>query len=374
MEFRQGALEHMEMNESFWQDKKVLITGHTGFKGSWLALWLQQLKARVYGFALVPPTQPNLFEKANVDQYIASHSGDIRDLSALKFLFLKTEPDIVIHLAAQPLVRYSYQNPVETYQTNVIGTLHVLEAIRACPSVRAAVMVTTDKCYDNKEWIWPYRENEPLGGYDPYSSSKACAELLIASYRNSFFSGSHSPAIASARAGNVIGGGDWSPERLVPDVVQAFQNNQTLSIRNPNAIRPWQHVLDSLSGYLLLAEKLFTQGQPYAEPWNFGPDMSDIQPVQSIVQTLAAYWPQAHWEIAEQTQFHEAGSLKLDSTKARERLGWHPRWRLSDALRLTAEWYQAEAQGLDMGLFCRKQIQLFTNKEERDNERRTDHC
>ncbi|MGD7037304.1 CDP-glucose 4,6-dehydratase [Methylotuvimicrobium buryatense] len=352
----------MGINESFWRDKKVLITGHTGFKGSWLALWLQQMKAHVYGFALAPPTQPNLFEKANVGQCIASHIGDIRDLSALKSVFLKTEPDIVIHLAAQPLVRYAYQNPVETYQTNVIGTLHVLEAIRACPSVRAAVIVTTDKCYDNKEWIWAYRENEPLGGYDPYSSSKACAELLIASYRNSFFSDAHSPAIASARAGNVIGGGDWSPDRLVPDIIQAFQANQTLSIRNPNAIRPWQHVLDSLSGYLLLAEKLFTEGQHYAEPWNFGPDMNDMQPVQSIVQHLATYWPQANWTIEEQTQFHEARSLKLDSTKAHERLDWHPRWRLSDALQLTAEWYQAESQGLDMGLFCRKQIQLFTNQ------------
>ena len=248
-------MESVVINKAFWHGKKVLITGHTGFKGSWLSLWLQQLGADVVGFALAPPTTPSLFEQAQVATGMRSIQGDIRDLQVVKQVFSDEQPEIVFHLAAQALVRYGYANPVETYQTNVMGTLHVLEAIRACPSVRAAVMVTTDKCYENKEWLWAYRENEPMGGHDPYSSSKGCAELLIASYRQSYFSGPGQPAIASARAGNVIGGGDWSEGRLIPDILKAFAAQQPVKIRYPKSIRPWQFVLEPLSGYLILDRK-----------------------------------------------------------------------------------------------------------------------
>ena len=352
-------MESMEINHEFWRGKKVLVTGHTGFKGGWLSLWLQQLEAEVYGFALPPLTKSNLFERADVAKNMTSISGDIRDLQGVKKEFLNIQPDIVIHMAAQALVRYSYQNPVETYQTNVMGTLHVLEAIRECDSVLAAVIVTTDKCYENKEWVWPYRENDSLGGHDPYSSSKACVELLVTSYRKSYFSGNQKVSIATARAGNVIGGGDWSEDRLIPDVIKSFCHGEIVKIRNPDAIRPWQHVLEPLSAYLLLAEKLYNEGCEYAEAWNFGPKIESAQSVRWIVEQMAQRWKGATWEIEESQQLHEAQSLKLDSTKAYEQLDWQARWTLAEALQKTTSWYLAEQTEMDMKQVCLEQIELF---------------
>lgn len=359
MELKLRTMESMAINPFFWRGKKVLITGHTGFKGSWLSLWLQQLGADVVGLALKPPTKPSLFERADVAKNMCSIEGDIRDLSKVKNVFLQNKPEIVIHLAAQSLVRYSYQNPVETYQTNVMGTLHVLEAIRSCETVRAAVMVTTDKCYENKEWLWAYRENEPMGGHDPYSSSKGCAELLIASYRQSFFNEENSPAIASARAGNVIGGGDWAEDRLIPDIIRSFQLDKPVKIRYPHAVRPWQHVLEPLSGYLMLAEKLDDKtGHDYAEAWNFGPQAGGVQSVQWIVNYLAQHWKGAAWTLDEQMR-HEAQVLKLDSTKAYEKLGWRSRWSLEESLENIVSWYMSELKGMDMNRLCNEQIELF---------------
>jgi CDP-glucose 4,6-dehydratase len=359
-------MENLVIDKRFWQGKKVLITGHTGFKGSWLSLWLQQLGAEVIGYAMNPPSRCSLFEKAKVAPGMTSVVGDIRDLISLKKIFYSVKPDIVIHMAAQSLVRYSYANPIETYQTNVMGTLHVLEAIRECESVRAAVMVTTDKCYENKEWLWAYRENEPMGGYDPYSSSKGCAELLIASYRSSFFSNPGSAAIASARAGNVIGGGDWAEDRLIPDIVKAFQNHKAVKIRNPKAVRPWQFVLEPLCGYLLLAEKLFTEGMAFAEAWNFGPKSEDMRSVQWIVEEIAKYYDRAKWELDNELNFHEAYSLKLDSTKAFERLKWQAQLSLQDALKNTVDWYQSDDKKIDMFDFCNSQIQAFSQPKVTD--------
>ncbi len=349
----------MVINRSFWQGKRVLLTGHTGFKGSWLALWLQQLGAEVTGVSLPAPTDPGLFKVANVEEGITSIYGDIRELATLKRTFLAVNPDVVIHLAAQSLVRYSYQKPIETYQTNVMGSLHVLEAVRDCKNVRAVVMVTTDKCYENKEWIWPYRENDPMGGHDPYSSSKGCAELLVASYRKSFFANKNSAAIATARAGNVIAGGDWASDRLIPDIIKAFQNQQTVRIRNPNSIRPWQHVLEPLSGYLILAEKLYTHGHEFAGPWNFGPKTEDMQPVQRIVTMIAKYFTDAQWQQDDSENVHESHCLKLDSSKAADKLAWQPTWCLQQSIQKTVEWYRAEQQGMNMRKFCQEQIKAF---------------
>lgn len=365
MELKCCSMESMVVNIAFWSGKKVLITGHTGFKGSWLSLWLQQLGADVYGFALEPSTEPNLFVRADVAQEMISIHGDIRDLGMVKKAFMQVQPEVVIHMAAQALVRYSYQNPVETYQTNVMGTLHILEAIRYCESVRAAVMVTTDKCYENKEWIWPYRENDVMGGYDPYSSSKGCAELLISSYRNSFFSESNATAIASARAGNVIGGGDWSDDRLIPDIIKSFKSNQVVKIRNPHAIRPWQHVLEPLSGYLLLAEKLYGHsGYDFAEAWNFGPPVESNQSVQWLVEFMAQRWKGASWKVEQGQQSYEAQILKLDSTKAYEKLGWAAYWTLSESLQKVISWSLYEKEGKDMKEICCEQIQAFSQIDE----------
>lgn len=350
----------MDVNKSFWQGKKVLLTGHTGFKGSWLSLWLQRLGAQVTGISLPPANHPNLFELANVGEGINSIFGDIRDINAVKQVFLAAQPDIVIHMAAQALVRYSYENPIETYQVNVMGTLHVLEAIRACKSVQSVVIVTTDKCYENKEWLWPYRENDSMGGHDPYSSSKACAELLVASYRKSFYAADQNVSIATARAGNVIGGGDWSKDRLIPDIINSFSQGKMVKIRNPNAIRPWQHVLEPLSGYLLLAEKLFSnEGNDYAEAWNFGPKVESAQSVRWIVEHLAKQWKDAKWKIDEDQQLHEAQTLKLDSTKAYEELAWQTHWSLAETLQKVTSWYLAEQAGMDMRKVCYEQIQMF---------------
>lgn len=336
------------MTDSFWFNKKVFLTGHTGFKGGWLALWLQSLGAKVTAYALQPPTEPNFFTVANVAQGLERHIiADIRDGDSLKLAMQAAQPDIVLHLAAQPLVRYSYQAPVETYQTNVIGTVNVLEAVRATPSVKAVLNITTDKCYENREWHWGYRENEALGGYDPYSSSKACAELVTSAYRQSFLQ-VQGVALASARAGNVIGGGDWAMDRLIPDFLRAIDAEQTLVIRSPHSIRPWQHVLEPLSGYLLLAEKLYTHGMEYAEAWNFGSNDDDAKPVQWIIEQLATLCPELVWHCDSSPQAHEAHYLKLDSSKAKQRLTWQARWSLKTALEKTVYWHQAWRKGDDM--------------------------
>lgn len=351
----------MAVNSTFWRGKRVFLTGHTGFKGSWLSLWLQELGSQVHGLALEPPTNPNLFTAAHVANGMVSHTlGDIRNLDTVQKAMQAAQPDIVIHMAAQPLVRLSYAEPVETYATNVMGTVHVLESARHTASVKAIVVVTTDKCYDNKEWAWGYREDEPMGGHDPYSNSKGCAELVTSAYRNSFLKNSGT-AVASARAGNVIGGGDWATDRLVPDILRAFEQNQPVTIRNPHATRPWQHVLEPLSGYLTLAEHLYTQGQPFAEGWNFGPKDDDARPVQWIVEHMVSSWGQgASWQPDDGTHPHEANYLKLDISKAKARLNWQPKWPLATALGHIITWHQAWLENKDMRHLCNTQIQQYS--------------
>lgn len=356
MDQRQSTLEGLEVSSSFWRDKAVFLTGHTGFKGSWLALWLASLGARVHGYALAPPTKPDLFSAARIVEGLASHTiGDVRDADHLVRSMQEANPDIVLHLAAQSLVRTSYREPVETYGVNVMGTIHVLEAVRSCQNVRAVVNVTTDKCYENKEWVWGYRESEPMGGHDPYSSSKACAELVTSAYRQSFLA-TAGVALASARAGNVIGGGDWSTDRLIPDFFRAAQASQSLEVRFPDATRPWQHVLEPLSGYLALAERLFTHGQAAAEAWNFGPGDDDAKPVRWLLSRLTELVPGASWHHPGGHQLHEAGYLKLDSSKARSQLQWAPRWELEQALRKTVDWHLAWSANRDMHSFSLEQI------------------
>ncbi|WP_347988749.1 CDP-glucose 4,6-dehydratase [Methylomonas sp. AM2-LC] len=351
------------MNTRFWSGKRVLITGHTGFKGSWLSLWLQSLGANVLGYALSPPSQPALFEVAGVEQDMISKIGDIRDLEKLRSVFQEFNPEIVFHLAAQSLVRYSYNNPVETYSTNVMGTVNLLEAARATSSVAALVMITSDKCYENQEWVWGYRENEPMGGFDPYSNSKGCAELVTAAYRKSFFQ-DQGPALASARAGNVIGGGDWALDRLIPDAISAFIEHRPVLIRNPHAIRPWQHVLEPLSGYMLLAEKLYQTGAEYAEAWNFGPEDHDAQPVNWIIDQLKLKWGDgASWNIDAGIHPHEAHYLKLDCSKAKARLGWYPTWNLSQSLEKIIEWHKLMQQGANMKSATLDQISAFMKEK-----------
>ena len=356
------------IDRDFWQGKKVFITGHTGFKGSWLCLWLHSLGAQVIGYALKPPTDPSLYELCSIDKLVESHIADIRDSEALSKALSAVHPDIVIHMAAQPLVRDSYKIPVETYSVNVMGTVNLFEAVRNSKSVKAVINVTTDKCYENKEWIWGYRENEPLGGYDPYSSSKACSELVTAAYRRSFFNSSNtsnlstSVAVASARAGNVIGGGDWATDRLIPDCVRAILKNEKIVIRNPQAIRPWQHVLEPLSGYLMLTQKLFEEGPRYAEAWNFGPDDSDAKPVEWLVGSLCKKWGDgASYMIDKGKHFHEAHYLKLDCSKARSELGWQPRWDLEKAIESIIEWTRAYKSGKNIQEVCLKQIEEYTD-------------
>lgn len=364
MAVRRGALEGLAVNPSFWQHKRVLLTGHTGFKGSWLSLWLQSLGAQVVGYALAPPTEPSLFVCADVAQRMTDLRGDIRDLASLVSAFAEHAPEIVIHMAAQSLVRQSYQNPVETYATNVMGTVNLLEAVRGAPSVKAVLVVTTDKCYENREWDWAYRENEAMGGYDPYSNSKGCAELVSAAYRSSFFNPAqhalHGVAVATARAGNVIGGGDWAQDRLVPDLLAAFEQGQAARIRNPNAIRPWQHVLEPLRGYLDLTERLFEQGPTHGEGWNFGPTEDDARPVGWIVEQLAALWGEgAQWQVDAGEHPHEATYLKLDASKARHRLGWCPRLRLDEALKLIVEWSRQRQSGANIRDTTLAQIRAY---------------
>ena len=349
-----------KVNSDFWKNKKVFLTGHTGFKGSWLALWLQSLGTEVKGYSLEPYTEPNLFSKANVSENMISEIEDIRDLEKITTSMVNFNPDVLIHMAAQPLVRLSYKEPLETYTTNVIGTVNVLEAARKCTNLKAIVSVTTDKCYENKEWAWGYRENEPMGGHDPYSSSKGCAELVTAAYRKSFFSKKNTANLASARAGNVIGGGDWSDDRLIPDILRAFENKEPVIIRNPLSTRPWQHVLEPLSGYLVLAEALY-EDTSYAEGWNFGPRDEDCRPVNWILDKLVEKWGDgASWELDKNNNPHEAGFLKLDISKAKNRLKWEPKWELNTTLDLIVEWQQNYLKGADMNTICLQEIKKYT--------------
>lgn len=345
----------MVIDSTFWQDKVVLITGHTGFKGSWLSLWLQSLGSKVIGYSLPAPTNPSLFEIARVGEAMTSIQGDVRDFEHLKSVVTEHRPQIVVHMAAQSLVRHSYENPVETYATNVMGTVNLLEAVRTAGNgnVKAVLNVTSDKCYENREWVWGYRENDPMGGHDPYSNSKGCSELVTAAYRNSFFNTAdfqrHGVAVASARAGNVIGGGDWANDRLVPDILRALQSGAPARIRNSQAIRPWQHVLEPLSGYLLLAQKLWNDGAAYSESWNFGPADADARPVSWVADHLIKSWGDgARWAQDGGEHPHEAHYLKLDCSKARTRLDWHPRWHLEKALDAILSWHRAHQSGKDM--------------------------
>jgi CDP-glucose 4,6-dehydratase len=359
----------------FWCGRRVFLTGHTGFKGGWLALWLAHLGAEVRGYALDPYTDPNLFTVAHIGDVVEDVRGDIRDAKRLDESMREFRPEVVFHLAAQPLVRLSYEQPIETYETNVIGTARVLDAVRRSPSVHAVVSVTTDKCYENKEWVWPYRETDPLGGYDPYSSSKACAEIVTAAFRQSYFPADkitdHGVAVATARAGNVIGGGDWSADRLLPDLVRGFLSGEPVRIRRPHAIRPWQHVLEPLHGYLRLAEKLLVGGPEavrFATAYNFGPSEEDSQPVSWIAERMAHFWGDgASWVIDEDDGPHEAGYLRLDASRARHDLAWVPHLRLEAALDWLVQWYRtwqsvqgSSERGNEMQEFTLHQIRAYT--------------
>ncbi len=356
-------MEAMDLDRSFWSGRKVLVTGHTGFKGSWLSLWLETLGANVIGFSRSVPTEPSLYELAEVASGIESVTGDIRDFERLSATIAQQRPDVVFHLAAQSLVRRSFHDPLGTYETNLMGTVHVLEAVRRAGEVRVLINVTTDKVYENREWEWGYREDEPKGGHDPYASSKACCELATEAYRRSFFSPSAGrdghTGVASARAGNVIGGGDWAEDRLVPDFMRSALAGRTLLVRNPNAIRPWQHVLNPLSGYLVLAQALWDD-LDYAQGWNFGPEESDARPVRHVADRLCDQWGgDLRWEVDALPQPHEAHYLKLDSSRARARLDWTPVWHLEEGLRRTVQWFQAFRDGEDIREFSLQQIEDF---------------
>lgn len=352
-------MEALDLGGAFWRGRRVFVTGHTGFKGSWLALWLRALGARVTGYALAPAAAPCLYEAARAGDGIRSVIGDLRDASALGAALRDAQPEIVFHLAAQSLVGTGYAAPVETYSTNVIGTAHLLEQVRAAPSVRAVVGVTSDKCYDNRERAQGYREDEPLGGRDPYSSSKAAAELVIAAYRDSFLR-ARGVAVASARAGNAIGGGDWAADRLVPDLLAAFARGEAAMLRRPKAVRPWQHLLDPLAGYLALGRQLLEHGDLYAEAWNFGPRESELVTVAQLAEQVAAAWGHgARTAVSTAETPHEARTLQLDASKAHARLGWQPRWNLAAAVQATVEWHRAWIAGQDMHAYSRGQIERY---------------
>lgn len=352
--------------EKFWRGRRVFVTGHTGFKGSWLCLWLSALGAKVTGYALKPPTRrPSLFELCEVKSVVYSIFGDVRDFPKLKRGLSAAKPEIVIHMAAQPLVRESYKNPLETYQTNVMGTVHLLEAVRACRSVHAMLNVTTDKCYENRNTKRPFQENDAMGGFDPYSSSKACSELVTSAYRDSFFNPQsfqkHRVAIATARAGNVIGGGDWAADRLIPDCVRALLKNKKVLVRNPKAVRPWQHVLESLSGYLLLCEKLCQKGPSFSGAWNFGSDHRHSKNVEWLVRTFCEEWGRdAGYQTDCRKHPHEAPELRLNSSKAKRQLGWRPRWDAATAVQKTVEWTRAYQQGQPPRELCLRQIREYS--------------
>ena len=354
------------MNPDFWRGKRVFLTGHTGFKGGWLSLWLQSMGAEVHGYALNPPTETNLFTVAAVGKGMASSViADIREADNLSESMRLANPAIVFHLAAQPLVRYSYAKPVETYDVNVMGTVHMLDAVRATPSVKTVVNITTDKCYENQEWVWGYREHEALGGFDPYSSSKACAELVTAAYRQSFLEPA-GIAVASARAGNVIGGGDWASDRLIPDFLRAMDAGETLKIRSPQSTRPWQHVLEPVSGYLMLAEQLHVSGAAFAEAWNFGPRDEDARSVRWMVERMAEMRKDVDWQYDEAPQPHESNYLKLDSSKAFNKLKWQPCWELQTALKMTLEWHEAWRNAGNMRLVTLAQINNYCSAMKSD--------
>lgn len=353
-----------DLFNNVYKDRRVLITGHTGFKGSWLSLLLHKLGADVYGYALDPPTNPSLFVEAKIGELMTSAIGDIRDYNLLLETLKKVQPEIIIHMAAQPLVRESYKNPRETYEINVMGTVNLLDAARQVNSIKAIVNVTTDKCYENKEWHWGYRENEPMGGYDPYSNSKGCSELVTSSFRSSFFNANeyanHGVAVASARAGNVIGGGDWADDRLIPDFIRSISKGEKVKIRSPYAIRPWQHVLEPLTGYLTLAEKLFTEGPAFAEAWNFGPDDKDAKNVEWITQTICNLWGEgAQYEVDNNPQPHEANYLKLDCSKAKAELGWMPKWDIETTLHSIVGWNKSFLNQEDIRQVTENQIDQY---------------
>jgi CDP-glucose 4,6-dehydratase len=362
------------MNPSFWHGRKVLVTGHTGFKGSWLSLWLEQSGAKVIGFALAPPTEPSLFAAARVSEAMVDIRGDIRDAERVRAALAAHRPEIVLHLAAQPLVRQSYAEPVETFAANVMGTVHLLEAVRHTESVRAVVVVTSDKCYENKEWLWGYREDEPMGGHDPYSASKGCAEIVAAAYRRSYFSKDHCVGLATARAGNVIGGGDWARDRVLPDAVRALARGEAFVARRPAAVRPWQHVLEPLCGYLTLAERLHDEPSQYSEAWNFGPSEEDVVPVADLLDRFIKHWGEGSWRGEPVPSGpHEAQLLRLDSAKAHHRLGWRVALNLDETVAFTADWYRAACRGsaaIDLReLTCRQIEQYETKSGIRPNER-----
>ncbi|MGI9179348.1 MAG: CDP-glucose 4,6-dehydratase [Longimicrobiaceae bacterium] len=347
-----------------FQGRRVFLTGHTGFKGSWLALWLAELGAEVHGYALAPPTQPSLFAEAGIESRLASHRiADVRDAPALARALREIQPELVFHLAAQPLVRYSYAEPRETYEANVMGTVNLLEAVRGVDTVRVCQVVTTDKCYENREWVYAYRENDALGGYDPYSSSKACAELVVSAYRRSFFPPEHRVSLASARAGNVIGGGDWALDRIIPDCIRALEAERSIPVRNPQAVRPWQHVLEPLSGYLLLAARQWEEPARFADAWNFGPTAAGHLTVRELLELLLAEWGEGEWETpdTERAAPHEAGFLKLDITKANSLLGWYPVYDAAEAVRASVEWYRERYDsGAAVAEMCVRQIEAYS--------------
>lgn len=358
---RLAAVEDLVNDPSFWRGRRVFLTGHTGFKGAWLVLTLKAWGAEIHGYAL-PPGEPSLYASANVGRCMAAATlADIADRDALESALAESEAEVVIHMAAQPLVRLSYDEPVKTFATNVMGTVHLLDAVRRQPSVRACVVVTSDKCYENREWVWSYRENEAMGGFDPYSSSKGAAELVTSAYRRSFFEREGAARIGSGRAGNVIGGGDWAADRLVPDLIRSIRAGVETPIRHPHAIRPWQHVLEPLSGYLALAEALCADdGVRHADGWNFGPTPEAERTAGDIVAAICTRWgPDARWRLDGREHVHEAGFLKLDSSKARRHLGWTPTWNFDETLDATVDWYRADAEGADMTAFTMGQIERY---------------
>ena len=354
------------IDQGFWQGKRVFLTGHTGFNGSWISLWLVLLGAKVKGYALSPPTSPSLFNEAKVDSVIDSQIGDIRDQDALYESMTEFNPDILIHMAAQPLVRYSYDAPIETYEVNVIGTAKVLEVARSCPNLKSIVNITTDKCYENDGRSEGYMEDDPMGGYDPYSSSKGCAELVASAYRRSFLQ-NQGVGLASVRAGNVIGGGDWANDRLIPDILLSFERGESVVIRNPKATRPWQHVLEPLSGYLILAQKLYENQETYAEGWNFGPKEDDVKAVDWILNKMISKWPNSSWELDVTCNPHEAKFLKLDISKAKSKLDWEPVWELTHTLEKIVAWHRAWLNQEDMQAVSFTEIKEYMRDMNNEN-------
>lgn len=348
-----------------FKDRTVLVTGHTGFKGTWLSIWLNMLGANVIGYSLDPVTHKNIFELSGIKDKIIDIRGDVRDSQAVEKVFQQYRPEIVFHLAAQPLVKYSYNHPKETYDVNVMGTLNILEAIRKTDETKTGIFITTDKCYENKEWVWGYRENDPVGGYDPYSSSKACCELLVASYRNSYFNENkfqeHGKVISTVRAGNVIGGGDWAENRIISDSIHALEKGKPISIRSPKSIRPWQHVLEPLNGYLLLTSQILLHGPAFSGAWNFGPGDEGIITVEKLVDLLVERWGDGSWTIDKETDVHEAKLLSLDISKAKHKLNWTPRWNIFETIEKTAHWYKSY-KNCDIYNLCTKQIDEYCNR------------